>query len=175
MTLRGHLLRNCDGAAAAELALILPSIAFILLNVVDLSTYIYAKMQVDLAAHEAVGAARVLCATSAQLPATLNCGTTLPGTMDAAAQSTSLNSGVTLSGTAEGYYCASTSGDLVKVADASATPPVDCSATVAGSTSAPGDYIRTTASYAFSPIFPGASVASYLTSPLVRTSWMRLS
>lgn len=175
MTLR-RLLKHQRGAASAELALILPGIAFVLLNVVDLSTYIFVRMQVDLAAHEAVGAARVLCDTSAELPATVNCGSSLSTTMTAAAQSTTLGNQVTIvpSSTVEKYYCANTSGTLVEVAAANATPPTNCSATVTGSTSAPGIYIRTTVSKTFSPVFPGASVASLLTSPITRTAWMRL-
>lgn len=155
------------------MALILPGIAFIILNVVDLSMYMYAKMQVDLAAHEAVGAARVLCNTAAKLPATTNCGGTLTSTMTAAAQSTTLGTTVTLSNTLELPYCASAAGTLV-VAGTLATPSADCSAVVGGSTATPGDYISTTASYAFTPVFPGASIASALTSPIQRTSWMRL-
>ena len=169
-----HLSRDCSGTAAAEMALILPAIAFILLNVVDLSMYIYTKMQVDLAAHEAVGSARVLCDLATELPATINCGGTLTSTMLAAAQSTTLGSNVTVASTAEKFYCANASGVLVEVAAANATPPANCAATVSGSTSAPGIYINTTASYTFSPVFPGASVASALSSPITRTAWLRL-
>lgn len=177
-----HLFRNTSGTAAAEMALILPGIAFITLNLVDLSMYIYTKMQVDLAAHEAVGAARVLCNTAAQLPATINCGSTLSSTMTAAAQSTTLGSTVSIvpNSTVEKYYCANSSGVLMSVAVATATAtttpalPANCSATVTGSTSAPGIYIQTTASKAFSPVFPGASVAAFLTTPITRTAWLRL-
>lgn len=169
-----RLSRDTGGAASAELALILPGIAFVLLNVVDLSTYIFVKMQVDLAAHEAVGAARVLCNTSAKLPATINCGSTLNSTMTAAAQSTTLGSQVTIANTTEKYYCANATGTLVEVAAANGTPPATCTGTVSGSTSAPGIYIRTTASETFSPVFPGASVTSLLTTPVTRTAWLRL-
>lgn len=170
----GRLVRNTRAAASAELALILPGVAFILLNVVDLSIYIYTKMQVDLAAHEAVGAARVLCDTDAKLPATINCGSSLGTTMTSAAQSTTLGSSVTIASTAENYYCANATGTLVQVAAASATPPTTCTATVSGSTSAPGIYIQTTASRSFSSVFPGASVAALLPATITRTAWMRL-
>jgi Flp pilus assembly protein TadG len=170
--------RDTGGAAAAEMALILPAIAFVLLNVVDLGSYIWHKMQVDLAAHEAVGAARVLCdesdATHA-LPATVagNC-TGYDTAMTAAAQTTSLGTGVTIGSTTEAYYCANTDGELVHVAAVDGTVPDDCDATVTGSTSKPGLYISTVASYSFSPVFPGASVASVLTTPITRTAWLRL-
>ena len=169
-----RLLKDCGGAAAAEMALVLPGIAFIALNVVDLSTYVYEKMQLDLAAQEAVGAARVLCDTAAELPAKSNCGSTLTSTMTAAAQSTSLGTAVTITATGEVYNCADSTGTFVQVANYDATPPATCTASVSGSTSAPGDYISATASYAYVPLFPGASVASALTTPITRTAWLRL-
>ncbi len=170
------LFQDTRGAAAAEMAMILPAIAFIMLNVVDFSVYTYTKMQVDLAAHEAVGAARVLCDESEAakgLPATTNC-TGVDTIMASAAQSTTLGSTVSIASTVEKYYCANSGGTLVEVALASATPPADCSATVSGSTSAPGIYIQTTASKTYSPIFPGASVAALLPAAITRTAWMRL-
>lgn len=173
MRLRAFL-RDPGGAAAAEMALVLPGIAFILLNVVDISLYIFTRMQVDLAAHEAVGAARVLCDADSELPATVNCGGTLNSTMTGAAQSTSLGSGVSVDGTAEEYFCANATGELVSVAAASGTPPADCTAVVAGSAARPGIYIRTTASYTFAPLFPGASVAAILPGTISRTAWIRL-
>lgn len=174
MSILRRLRGDIAGAVAAELALILPGIAFIVLNVADLGIYIYHKMQVDLAAHEAVGAARVLCDLDTELPATVNCGATLGSTMTAAAQSTSLGTTVTVASTDERYYCANASGTLVEVALATATPPATCTATVTGSTSPPGLYIRTTASRAFTPIFPGASVAALLPASITRTAWLRL-
>lgn len=161
-------------SAATEMALVLPGIAFILLNVVDLGVYIYTRMQVDLAAQEAVGAARVLCDTAAKLPATTNCGGTLSSTMTTAAQNTTLGSNVTLGSASEAYYCADSSGTLVQVATANATPPANCSTILSGSTSKPGDYISVTASYTFTPVFPGASVASLMPATIQRTAWMRL-
>lgn len=170
-----RLFRDTRAAASAEFVLILPGIAFVLFNVVDLSMYIWTKMQVDLAAHEAVGAARVLCDTAAELPATTNCAN-LNATMSTAAQSTSLGSSVNVdtANTTERYYCANSSGVLVQVALATATPPSNCSATVAGSTTAPGLYIGVTASRAFNPIFAGASITSALATPITRTAWLRL-
>lgn len=157
------------------MALILPGIAFIGLNLTDLSVYIYTKMQVDLAAQEAVGAARSLCYTAAKLPATINCGSSLQSTMLAAAQKTSLGTGVTfLAAPTEKYYCADSSSTLVVVANANATPPANCSGTVPGSTAKPGDYISVTAKYTFAPVFPGASVAAYMPATIQRTAWMRL-
>lgn len=171
------LTKDERASAAAELALILPALAFVILNVVDFSVYLYSRMQVDLAAQEAVGAARVLSAddTVCALPATKgsNCPT-LNATMTSAAQTTSLGSNVTIGTPDEAYFCATTGGELAQVASVDATVPDDCSATVSGSTATPGDYISVTASYNFSPVFPGASIASVLPSTITRTAWMRL-
>lgn len=177
MALR-RFLRDSRGAAAAELALILPAIAFIFLNVADLGFYIFTKMQVDLAAQEAVGAARYLCNEDDELPAKTNCGGTLFSTMQAAAQSTSLGTsvsiGTTIADVDEAWFCSNGSGDLEKVADLGETVPPDCSVPVPSSTAVPGIYISATASRSFSPIFPGASVASVLPSTITRQAWMRL-
>lgn len=158
------------------MALVVPFLAFIGLNVADMSVYLYTKMQVDLAAHEAVGAARVLCDTAAKLPAKqgTNCPT-LDATMLAAAQSTTLGTNVTLGASTEAFYCVTApAAVLTQVAAYSATPPADCSATVATSTAKPGDYISVTASYPFTSIFPGASIAASLPATITRTAWMRL-
>lgn len=171
---RAGFWRDCRATAAAELALVLPGLAFIVLNIADLSIYAYSRMQVDLAAQEAVGAARVLCSASTQLPAKQNCGASLDSTMLAAAQTTSLGSGVTLGASSENYYCADSTSTLVVVAAYNATPPSSCGGTYTSSTVAPGDYISVTASYSFTSVFPGASVAALLPSPITRTAWLRL-
>lgn len=169
-----RLLKDRRGVISAEMALIMPGIAYVLLNVVDLSMYIYTRMQLDLAAHEAVGAARVLCDTAAKLPAKQNCGSTLDATMLAAARTTSLGSTVTLGTSSEAYYCADSSAVLQQVAAYSATPPANCSGTISGSTAVPGDYISVTASRTYTPLFPGASIAAMLPTTMTRTAWMRL-
>ncbi len=171
-----HLLRDCRATAAAEMALVVPFLAFIGLNVADMSVYLYTKMQVDLAAHEAVGAARVLCDPLAHptwLPAVPNCPS-LTTTMLSAAQSTTLGNYVLLGTPTEAFYCATTAGVLTQVAAYNATPPANCSVTVATSTAKPGDYISVTASYPFTSIFPGASIAASLPATITRTAWMRL-
>jgi hypothetical protein len=166
------LLQDERAAAASEMALVLPAVAFILLNVVDFSVYLYTRMQVDLAAQEAVGVARSVSYDNeceAPVLSHANCSS-LEDDMEAAAQSTSLGANVSIGGTLEDRYCAATSGELVAVDDAVS----DCSATVTGSTAVPGYYISTTASYDFSPVFPGASVASALPAMITRTAFMRI-
>jgi len=170
-------MRSASGAAAAEMALIFPIFGYVGINVVDLGTYTFAKMETDLAAQEAVGTVRDLCYNSALLPATNpsgHCDAALTSKMLAAAQSTSLGAAVTLNTPTEGYYCATTAGALTLVAAVTATPPATCTATVTGSTSAPGDYISVTASYTYVSVFPNATVSSLLPSSITRTAWMRL-
>lgn len=167
------LLREEWAAAAAELALILPAVLFIFINVADLSMYVYSKMQVDLAAQEAVGIARVMCDEEEELPATENCGG-LDDAMLGAAQATSLGDGVSLGTPNAAWYCSNGAAELVEVASISAPPPDDCSGVIGTSTSKPGEYISVTASYSFTPIFPYASVATVLPATISREAWMRL-
>lgn len=166
-------LRDSRASAAAEMALVLPLIAFIILNVVDLGIYIYTKMQVDLAAQEAAGAARVLCDTAAELPATINCSA-VNATMLSAAQTTSLGSSVSLGAPTEAWYCANSSAVLMQVAAIGGAVPANCSGIVATSTAKPGEYLAITASYTYTPVFPPASVVAVLPAAVQSTAWMRL-
>jgi Flp pilus assembly protein TadG len=176
--------RDRRAAAAAEMALVLPAIAYIALNITDIGIYAYSRMQVDLAAQAAAGAARVLCNTSApnrELPAQLFCAGLDPAIV-AAVQTTSLGSRVSLTTTSgtihsnEAWYCASSTGQLQPSGGypISSAPPDDCSGVISGSTTPPGDYISVTASYSFVPVFPGISVASLLPATITRTAWIRL-
>lgn len=156
------------------MALVFPMVGFIMLNVVDLAVFTYSKMQVELAAEQAVGIARASCTDAAKLSAG-TCGTTYSTQITAAAQQTTLGTDVTLSGTpAEKYYCADANGTLVLVATPPSAPPANCSAVVSGSTAKPGSYISATTAFTYTPIFPGVSVVSYLTTSIQSTAWMRL-
>lgn len=169
-----RLLRDRSGGAAAELALVLPGIAFVIANVADLGFYMYTRMQVDLAAQAAVAAVRETCNTDAKLPATQNCAD-MNSAVTGGLQSTSLGTGVTLE---SGYpielpYCADASGTLVQAGTLDA-PSANCTAAVSTSTATPGTYFRVRATRTFTSIFPGASVAALLTSPIEREAWIRL-
>lgn len=169
-----RFLRNRSGTAAAEMALIFPVVGFITLNVVDFATFAYSKMQVDLAAEQAVGVARVKCTDEATLDEG-TCGTTFSAQIASAAQQTTLGADVTLVGSpSESFYCADEAGVLTLVATPPSAPPDDCSGVVTGSTTAPGSYISATTSYTYTPIFPGVSIASYLSTAITSTAWMRL-
>lgn len=168
--------RDLRGAAAAELALILPLLTIPTLNVIDLASYFYDKMELDNAAQAAAQSAWAACAgSSTTLPATVNCSG-LSSAANAAAQSTGLGTAVTVTSKTENFYCLDNSSpsQLVTVGTFPTTKPADCSS-VGGSTSdTPGDYILVQTSYSFTPIFSAVSITSVLTSPIVRTAWMRL-
>jgi len=141
-------------------------------NVTDVSIYIYQRMQTENATQVAVQAAWKACDLS-HLPATTNC----PGLTTAinnALASTSLGAMITqVSGSpSEGYYCVNSSNALQYVSDVS-SKPADC--TAAGTPSLqPGDYIQVQATFTYTPLFPGFSVASTFATPINRTAFMRL-
>lgn len=172
MELRSFL-ADARAVAAAEMALILPIVSVLFLNVADATTYIYSRMQVDLAAQEAVGLARAKCDTAAKLPATVNCSG-LQAAMQAAAQATSLGAAVTINTASAAWYCSNSASELVQVAAINSTPPANCSGVLAGSTAKPGEYLSVTASYTFAPIFAAASIAASLPSNIQRTAWIRM-
>lgn len=166
------------GAAAVEFALVVTLLTVPVLNVVDLAMYAWDRMQLDNAAQVAAQAAWATCSTPANLPATpnsyANCAG-MPGAVTLAVQSTSLGTKVSVTAIAENYYCYKTSAPtgLVTVGNFPNSKPANCSS-VGQASDVPGDYIQITASYTFRPIFPAASIASALTSPITRTAWMRL-
>lgn len=170
-------LRGSGGAAAAEFALIVMLLIIPLLNLVDIATYAWKRMLVDNAAQVAAQAAWATCSSVANWPATPNSYANCPGMPNAvttAARSTALGTGVTVTSTTENYYCVSTSTSaLVTVGSFPNTKPTNCSS-VGSSSDKPGDYVLITVSYTYTPVFSAVSVASLLTTPIVRTAWMRL-
>ena len=163
------------GTSAIEFAFFASILSFAILNVADISIYLYKRMQVENATQMGAQAAwKVSDPSTCQLPATTNCLALLTTAITNAIKSTSLSTAVSLQAgsPAEGYYCVNSSGQLQYVSSVS-SKPADC--TVAGMPSnMPGDYITITASYAYAPIFRGVSVAGAFTTPIVRTSMMRL-
>jgi Flp pilus assembly protein TadG len=177
-------LRDTRGAAAFEIAIWATALVVPVFGVADLGFYTYGKMQVEAAAQAAVAAAWKLCDTAGELPAVQNCGGTLVSTMTTAAQNTSLGTAVTLSSASisEGYYCTNSSNQLTLVGTIGSTgsPPVKpspftCASVTAGSPAIPGDYLKVTTSYVFTPPYSGLSVTSLLPSPITKTAWMRLN
>jgi Flp pilus assembly protein TadG len=170
---------DAKGAAAAEFALILMLLLIPLLNAVDLATYAWKRMLVDNAAQVAAQAAWATCSASVNLPATpnsyANCPD-MPGAVTMAARSTALGTGVTVTSTTENYYCVKTAtSQLGTVGTFPGTKPANCGGAAGGLTAdRPGDYVLITVSYTYVPVFSAVSVASLLTTPIVRTAWMRL-
>jgi Flp pilus assembly protein TadG len=160
------------GVAAIEFGLFSIFLSLALVNVADVSIYIYQRMQVENATQVGAQAAWKACDLP-QLPATVNC----PGLTTAvqnAVQSTSLGTSVALvSGSpSEGYYCVNSSNALQYVSAVS-SKPADC--TAAGTPSLqPGDYIQVQTTFPYAPLFPGLSVTGTFVTPINRTAMMRL-
>lgn len=170
MTFWNRFRHDTNAAAATELALILPGVALIIMNVSDLGLYIYTRMQVGLAAQEAAGTARINCSTVAKLPTSTNCSG-IATAMTNASQKTTLGSTVTVVTQGEGFYCPTSAGALQPVA--TSPTPATCTAET-GLNSAPGYYIQIRANKTYNPVFRGATVTSYLVKNISRDAWMRL-
>jgi Flp pilus assembly protein TadG len=169
--LREFVGRN-HGVAAIEFALISLALGASVLNTADISMYLYDRQQVENATEMGAQAAWRTCDIT-HLPATTNCPG-LSAAVAAAIQSSSLGTAVTLqSGSpSEGYYCVNSGGQLQYMSSVS-NKPADC--TNAGMpTNLPGDYIEVQTSCPYTPILPGLSVVQFFTTPIQRTSWMRM-
>lgn len=166
------------GAAGVEFALWLSVLLIPMLNVVDIGVYIHRRMQVEEAAQVAAQMIWETCDTRAKLPATdaARCPllTSPANRILAAAQSTSLGDLVELSAVTEAYFCVDGSGALQQVAAPPGPPPADCTQAGGSATTVPGDYVTVTVSYDYAPLFEGVSLGGIMTTPIVRTSTMRL-
>jgi Flp pilus assembly protein TadG len=160
------------GVAAVEFGFFAVFLSLALVNVADVSIYIFQRMQAENATQVAAQAAWKACDLPS-LPATTNC----PGLTTAitnALKSTSLGTRVALvSGSpAEGYYCVNSSNALQYVSDV-LSKPADC--TAAGMPSLqPGDYIQVQTTFPYTPLFPGLSVTGTFPTPINRTAFVRL-
>jgi Flp pilus assembly protein TadG len=160
------------GTSAIEFSFFAGLLSLGMLNVTDVSIYLYQRMELENATQMGVQAAWKTCDPN-QLPATTNC----PGLTTAitnAVQSTSLGTKASLqSGSpAEGYYCMNSSHALQYISAVS-SKPADC--TAAGMPSLqPADYIQITTTFAYAPLFPGITVAGTFATPITKTAMMRL-
>ena len=158
------------GIAAVEFAITAPIAILLLVNVYDFSSYISKRMTVQGAAQAAVQAIWRTCDT-AHVPAMTYCSS-LNSVATTAIQSTAFGTNITLAGTTEGYYCVNASNALQYVSDVS-QKPADCSS--AGTPALkPGDYIQVQAQLSFAPLFAGSYAATFFTTPILASSWMRL-
>ena len=163
------------GVAAIEFGIFSVLLALALANVVDVTMYLYQRMQAENATEVAAQAAWKKCDLTV-LPLTTDCSTLAASVtaVQSALGSTSLGTRVALvSGSPSvGYYCVNSSNALQYVSDIS-SKPVDC--TVAGTpTLQPGYYIQVQTTFTYTPIFPGMSISGTFPTPINRTSLMRL-
>ena len=166
--------KDSRGVAAVEFAIIASALGVVVLNVADVSAFLFDRLEVENATQMGAQAAYATCPL-ANLPATVNC-TGLNTAITAAVQATSLGTAATLvSGyPTEAYYCVNSSGVLTSVGAVTSAKPGDCSA-VSSSSTKPGDYLLVQVTYTYSPMFGTASVASLLPTTITNTAWVRLS
>jgi Flp pilus assembly protein TadG len=163
------------GVAAIEFGIFAPLLFLALVNVVDITIYLYQRMQVQNATEVAAQAAWKTCDLTV-LPLTTDCST-LAASVTAvtnALKSTSLGTAVSLvSGSPSvGYYCVNSSNALQYVSNIS-SKPADC--TAAGTPSLqPGYYIQVQTTFTYTPIFPGMSISGTFPTPINSASLMRL-
>jgi Flp pilus assembly protein TadG len=171
-TLCATLRSDQRGASAIEFSFFAGMLSLGLLNTADIAIYVYQRMEVENATQMGAQAAWKTC-DQGHLPATKNCPQLLNAIQNAV-QSTSLGTKVTLQSNSpsEGYYCLNKSNTLEYVSDVTQRP-ADC--TVAGMPSLkPADFIQVKTTYAYAPIFSDITVARFFTTPITRTSFMRL-
>jgi Flp pilus assembly protein TadG len=164
--------KDSRGIAGLEFAVIGGFLCVAIVNVTDISIYLYKRMQVENAALVGSMSALKACDPS-HLPATINCPG-LTAAVTAAIQSTSLGNAVTLSGgvVTEGYYCVNSSNALQYMSNVS-SKPADCSA--AGMVALqPADYVLVAVTYSYSPVFSGLSVAGMFATPITKTAMVRM-
>jgi hypothetical protein len=168
-----HFLKDRRGVVAIEFAIFAGLLSYAIINVTEISIYIYQRMQVENATEMAAQAAWKNCDIM-HLPATTNCSA-LTNAVQNALQSTSLGSRVALQtgSPSEGYYCLNASNALEYVSSVS-RKPADCSA-VGMPSLKPADYIRIDTTFAYRPLFPGVTVADSFGTPIAKTAWMRLN
>jgi Flp pilus assembly protein TadG len=166
-------LRNdVRGLASIEFAFIAGFLCYALLNVTDVSLFLFDQLELNNATQMGAQAAWATCDLN-HLPAANKCPS-MNGAITTAVQSTSLGTNVTVASgyPTEGYYCVNGSGALQYVSDVN-SPPNDCSGAGNAGT-VPADYVKIQTTYTYAPIFPGLSVGSTLPTAITATSWVRL-
>jgi Flp pilus assembly pilin Flp len=166
------LQKDVRGLAAIEFALIGGLMAIGLVNVADISAFLFDKVQVNDATQMAAQAVWAACDLN-HLPAATKCPA-MNSVAATAVKSTSLGTAVAIQNgfPLDAYYCPSTSGGLQYVSNYS-SPPNNCSA--AGNAGiAPGEFVKVQTTYSYTPILPGASVVALLPSAITASSWVRL-
>jgi Flp pilus assembly protein TadG len=168
-----HFRDERRGVVAIEFAIFAGLLSYAIINVTEISIYIYQRMQVENATEMAAQAAWKNCDIM-NLPATTNCSA-LTNAVQNALHSTSLGTRVALQtgSPSEGYYCLNASNTLEYVSNVS-SKPANCSA-VGMPSLKPADYIRIDTTFVYKPLFPGMTVADNFGTPITKTAWMRLN
>jgi Flp pilus assembly protein TadG len=150
--------KETDGNVIIEFAFIAPVLVVLVVNILDFSSLIWDKMEVDYSAQMGAQAAYKTCSTGT-LPASSNCAG-LNTAVTTAIHATSLGTAVTLAtgSPSETYYCVSGT-TLESVAVYPSAPPANCSA-YGSPTVAPGDYLEVDVTYSYAPTLGGMSLAS---------------
>ena len=173
VTSKGEAISSDErGVAAVEFALFAGMLSLAMINAIDVSTYVYKRMELENATQMGAQAAWKACDTN-HLPATTSCSG-LTAAVTNAVQSTSLGSQVLMpsSSPSEGYYCLNNTNALQYVSDVTKKPS-NCAA--AGMPNLqPADYIKVQTSFAYAPLFPGISITSAFVTPINKTAMMRL-
>jgi Flp pilus assembly protein TadG len=164
--------RDAEGLAAIEFSLIAGFLSLAVLNVADISIFIYDKLQVNNATQMGVQAAWATCDLN-HLPVTTRCPA-MNAAVTAAVQSTSLGNKVTLTAgyPSDAYYCVNTTGGLQKVSEYDA-PPNNCSAAGNAGTT-PAEYVQVQTSYTYAPLFTGLTILTFLPTKITSLAWVRL-
>ena len=169
----GVYARGTRGAAAAEFALIATVMSLPLLNVIDVGSYIYSKMEMQNATQMGAQEAWLL-GTTCTLPLTKSgnsCAGTYANSIKAAVQGGTLGANVCPSARPctinEVYGCVNGAGNLVFTPISSGQPT--CSDDSLG-----GDYVQVTGTYTYTPIVSGITVTGLLTPTITNTSTMRI-
>ena len=153
------MIGKTDGNVTIEFAFVAMILVVMIMNILDFSRLIWARMEVDYAAQMGAQAAYKTCSTGT-LPATTNCSG-LSTAVTNAIQATSLGTAVTLaSGSpSETYYCVS--GTTLQSVGTYSSPPTPFNCSAAGSSSTiPGDYMAVSVTYSYTPAFSGLTLAS---------------
>jgi Flp pilus assembly protein TadG len=159
------------GVAAVEAALVGMFLVAATMNVVEVSRYAYETTQVNGAAQAAAQSAIIACDTS-KVPATISCPE-LANAVTAALHGSSLADHVSLnSAVSERWYCL-TNDSTLRDMSAANSKPVNCND--AGLTGGkPALYLKLTATYTYTPIFPGLTIVRTFDTTIRRTAWMRM-
>ncbi len=166
-------LRNdTRGLASIEFAFVAGFLCVALLNVTDVSVFLFDQLELNNATQMGAQAAWATCDLN-HLPASTKCPN-MNSAVTTAVQSTSLGTHVAVASgyPAEGYYCVNGSGALQWVSTVS-SPPNNCSG-AGNAATVPADYVKIQTTYTYAPIFPGLSLGSTLPTSLTATSWVRL-